>query len=118
MPILAVADPIFQPAMRIISAITNSNPAVVTTTFDHNYISDSIVRLYFPLGFGMEQVNKQKGTVTVTGLTTFTIDIDTTEATPFVVPIIFPENKQKAQVIPVGELNSTLSSAVQNVLPY
>lgn len=79
MAILAIASPTFQPAMRIISAITNASPATVTTTFDHDYVSGTVVRLHIPTGFGMYQANKLQGEITVTGTTTFTIDIDTTD---------------------------------------
>ena len=33
----ATEDPTYQPAMRVIQAITQANPAIVTTTFDHDY---------------------------------------------------------------------------------
>lgn len=89
MPILALQNPTYQPAMRIIASITNASPAVVTTTFDHDYITGDIVRLYIPRGFGMLQADRLKGTVTVTGDTTFTIDIDTTDFDSLVVP---PDN--------------------------
>jgi len=118
MAILAVESPTFQPAMRIITAITQSNPAAVTTSFDHDYVSGMIVRLVIPPGYGLEEYNEQKGTITVTGDTTFTIDIDTTIGEPFTVPAVFPENKQSPQVLPIGEINSMLTTATRNVLPY
>ena len=37
--IFADPFPIFLPAMRIITDITRSNPAIVTTSFDNDYIS-------------------------------------------------------------------------------
>ena len=39
------STPTFQPTLRIISAITNENPAKVTTTLAHDYITGEIVRL-------------------------------------------------------------------------
>ena len=45
MAIQAYPFPVFQPAMRVISSITNGFPAVVTTTFDHQYISGTVMRL-------------------------------------------------------------------------
>jgi len=111
--------PTFQRAMRVISAITKANPAAVTTTFAHQYATGDIVRIDVPLGFGMQQINQQTGTITVTGSTTFTITIDTTSYDAFVVPS-FPVGQahQDAQVVPVGEINANLQSATQNVLPY
>jgi len=118
MSILATENPVFQRAMRIISSITNANPAVVTTTFDHQYLTGMIVRLNIPRGYGMTQANRLYGPIIVTGDTTFTIDIDTTHFDIFAAPSTFPENQQSAQVTPIGELSDTLLNATQNVLPF
>ncbi|HVW99264.1 MAG TPA: hypothetical protein VHA52_02320 [Candidatus Babeliaceae bacterium] len=118
MSIQAFPYPIFQPAIRIISAITNSNPAQVTTTFAHQYITGTIVRLDIPLGFGMQQANQAFGPIYVTSSTTFTIPIDTTLYDVFSAPSEFPLNYQYAQSVPMAEDNSILTAAVQNVLPY
>jgi len=48
MAILANATPIFTPAMRIIDSITQAQQAVITTTFDHDYIDGIIIRLVVP----------------------------------------------------------------------
>jgi len=114
--ILANPNPIYQPAMRIISVITNAYPASVTTTFAHQYKDGLIVRLYIPDGFGMVQANQLFAPILVTGTTTFTIDIDTTGFDPFVVSSAFPSSYQSATVVPVGEINETLLEATQNVL--
>ena len=56
----AIPDPAYQPAMRNILSITQSNPCLVTTTFDginpgnHLYITGVILRLYIPDGFGAD----------------------------------------------------------------
>jgi hypothetical protein len=118
MSILAFPNPIYQPAMRIISAITNANPALVTTSFNHLYLTGSIVRLDIPLGFGMQQANQKFGPITVVSPTTFTIDIDTTLFDTFSVATTFPNNEQYAQAVPFAEINSLLTSAVQNTLPH
>jgi hypothetical protein len=114
----AVQDPTFQPAMRIISAITNAANAAVTTTFDHDYESGLIVRLVVPEPCGMQQINHQKGTITVTGATTFTIDIDSTLYDTFSIPgSPDPHDNTCALVVPIGEINSELKQATRNVLP-
>lgn len=118
MAILAQRSPVYQPAMRIIADITNAFPATVTTTFAHQYISGAIVRLQLPKGYGMYQANNLYAPIIVTGSTTFTIDIDTTQFDPYSAPSTFPQNSQYAVVTPVGEINSSLLSAVQNSLPY
>lgn len=118
MAIYAQQYPVFQPSMRIISAITNANPATVTTTFDHQYINGTIIRLDIPAGYGMLEANQLFGHIAVTGSTTFTIAIDTTQFSAFVVPVSYPYNEQQAQCVPIGEINETLRAAVENTLPY
>lgn len=120
--------PVFQRAMRNILSITQDENALVTTTFDgvnpgnHNYSTGLIARLYVPDGFGMVQANGLQGTITKINDTQFTIDIDTTNFDAFVVPAYQPGAfGTPAQVVPVGEINSILTQATQNVLngiPY
>ena len=117
-PSYAQQFPVYQPAMRVIAGITNSNPVVITTTFAHQYNSGLIVRLDIPPGFGMEQINQQTGEIVVTGSTTFTMAIDSTLYDPFVTPTSYHEQAQSPQVVPIGEDNLLLSEAVRNVLPY
>ena len=64
MSILVASQPIFQRAMRVISTITNENPAIVLTTTDHQYITGMIVRLNIPKGYGMQQANQLSGEIT------------------------------------------------------
>ena len=193
MSILVVNQPTFQRAMRVISSITRANPAVITTTTDHQYIDGMIMRINVPKGFGMQQINQLQGEITRLSDTTFSIDIDTTLMDPFlslidvgttngsgavsgtintnVVPlsvgqsftigdelyiiisssgamycngdgagtfdistgvfsitgapasteayfnqVLYPLSLQWAQVVPVGEINSTLQAATRNVL--
>lgn len=118
MAILAQQNPVFQKAMRIISNIANANPGSVTTTFNHNYITGQIVRINMAAGYGMDQLNQQQATITVTSDTTFDLDIDTTLFEPYTTPVTFPKNMQYSQVTPIGEINGILIAATQNVLPY
>lgn len=120
LPPYANPNPIYQQAMRLISNITNANPAVVTTTFDHQYQTGMQVRLNMTSDSGMEQINKRTGEIVVTGDTTFTIDIDSTFFDPFIVPVVItpPPAQQWPQVIPTGENNAMLSAATRNVLPF
>ena len=118
MPILGTQYPTFQPAMRIISKITNANPAEVTTTFDHQYLTGTIVRLHIPPGYGIVQANGLYAPIIVTGNTTFTIDIDTTFFDPYTTPTSYPDDMQYPQVTAIGEVNSMLTAAEQNVAPF
>lgn len=111
-------SPTFQPAMRLIAAISQANPCIVTTTFNHQYITGTIVRLLIPIGMGMRQLNEQDGAITVTGPTTFSFPADTTLLSPFVIPMDPPPWQNIcAQVVPVGEINETLLASTINVLP-
>jgi hypothetical protein len=111
-------NPIFQPAMRLIASITNANPATVTTTFNNQYQSGLIVRLDLPLAVGMQEANGLTGTITVINATTFTINIDTTNFSAFLIPVSpGPFDNTCAQVIPIGEVNGQLGQATRNILP-
>ena len=112
-----VASPTYQPAMRIISAITQANPASITTSIDHDYITGEIVRLRIPDTFGMSQINGKQGEITVTGNDTFTINIDSSKFDAFAIPAPLPPAYTCAQVVPIGEINSILTAATKNVLP-
>lgn len=116
----AELNPTFQPAMRLVTAITNSFPAEVTTSFRHQYKSGIIVRFVIPPADGMQQINNATATIVVTGDTTFTVAIDTTHYTPFEIPVTpTPAYANTcAMVIPIGEVNELLTNAVRNVLPY
>ncbi len=108
----AVASPTYQPAMREITAITQAEQPVITTSFDHNYLTGEVVRLYIPSDHGMTQANEATGQITVTGDQTFTVDIDTTLFDSFVVP---GATLQVAQVVPIAGIS--IYTATDNVLP-
>lgn len=118
----AYQTPIFQPARRTITAITNANPALVTCSFATQYEDGDIVRIVFPLvagypiGFGMPELNNQIFNIQVNDDSSFYINIDTTGFTPFV--DISTTSGQFAQVIPVGDTNlNTPYNATFNTLP-
>ena len=109
----AVQRPMFQPAMRVVTDITNGFPCVVTTSFNNNFFTGDIVRIIIPLGWGMQQINNQFSPVTIISPTTFSMNIDTTNYDVF-----FDGNTgQFAQCIPIAEVNSTIYGATYNTLP-
>jgi hypothetical protein len=116
-PSFAQKFPVYQPAMRVIANITNSFPVTITTTFNHQYVTGLIVRIDVPLGLGIQQLNQMFGPITVTGNTTFTLPIDTTNFDAFILPTA-NSGYQDAQSVPIGEVSSMISAATQNVLPY
>ena len=113
----AFRNPIFQPAMRLIAAITNDVQALVTTTFEHQYKTGVIVRLDIPIACGMQQANQLTGNIIVVSPTMFLISIDTTLFDPFSIPVdANPHVDICAQVVPVGEINELLTQATRNTL--
>jgi hypothetical protein len=109
----AVATPLYQPAMRVITNITNATVPTVTTSFAHNYTSTDIIRIVIPSGFGMSQINGLVSPIVVTGPTTFTISINTLNFDAF----SDPNNGQFAQSIAMGENSSTIYGATMNTAP-
>lgn len=121
----AIPFPTYQPAMRNILTITNSDPVVITTTYNgvdaqaHNYKTGLIVQLLIPIGWGMEALNQFQSDIIVLSTTEFTMPIDTTLFNPFVVPALNPGHFGTApQVVPIGEVTALLSQSTKNVLPY
>ena len=100
----------FVPSRQQISAITNANPAVVTTTQAHGYLTGLFVRFYFPINFGMMQVNGNVYQITVLSPTTFAINADSTNFDVFAITSAV----QVPEVIPVGEVTQILTMAVDN----
>ena len=113
-PISPVQYPMFQPAMREIIGITNTEPTIIATSFDHQYYTGLIVRLDIPKEYGMDQLNGWIGLIKVLTPTQFAIDIDATFYTPY----IAAGASQSPQVVPVGQDSLLLFQATRNVLPY
>ena len=126
----AVYGPTYLPAMRLILSITQGAPTIIETTLSHghlgipavasahNYTSGLVVRINIPQSCGMEQLNKYAGMIAVTGATTFTIDVDSTNYSAFVIPAI-PNPAWAdtcAQVIPIAEDAGMISEATRNIL--
>jgi len=82
-----MSDPDFVPKRRLIGAITNAMNAVVTTTADHGYSSDEYVRMVVPNTYGMT-FDYVLARITVTGATTFSIDVDTSLMDAFAAPAL------------------------------
>jgi len=108
-------DPIFQPAMRIIDDITQAEQAVVTTSFDHDYETGMIVRIYVPHNYGMFQIDGQDAPITVLTSDTFSIEIDTTDYDSFLAPSTPPYLHKTSLCVPIGNINNSYNLAVRNV---
>ena len=103
--------PMFRPCSRLIQSITTALPAVVVTKNPHGYLTGIVVRLDIPEACGMQQANGITGEITIIDPTSFSIDIDSTDFYPFIIPTVFlpapggiPDWVNIcAQVVPVGD---------------
>jgi len=105
-----------------ILSISNTNPAVVVTTYDgitaaaNDYIDGLIVRIVVPEWFGMQQINGLSGIITIISPTSFSITIDSTSFDPFAIPTQHPNNLlNSAQVVPIGEQTAIITGSFVNV---
>lgn len=108
------------PAVKVISAISNANPAVVTTSTEHGYSSGMFVRIVFPFpygnSFGMPEINGQSAEITVIDTTSFSMLINSLNYQAFSVGTTL----QNPQVIPTGEIatSSVTSRQVNPTNPH
>lgn len=100
----------FVPNRQSVSSITNANPAVVTTTQAHGYANGLLIRFFFPLDVGMNQLRNQVYEITVLNNTSFSIPVDSTNFDPY----LAVGTVQVAQVIPVAENANSISQATDN----
>lgn len=107
-----MVTPIWQPNYNIISSITNANPGVVTTVSPHGYYSGLYVQFFFGPAFGMQQLIGNVYLISVIDSTSFYINQNTTGFDTFTIGT----TKQQPQVVPVGEVASTLKNVERNLL--
>lgn len=86
--------------VRTIESITQSNPMVVTTTVDHDYVAGMMVTFLIPTQFGMVQLNNLSAQVISLTSDTLTINLDSTGFTPFAYPSPLPSAYTPPSVIP------------------
>jgi hypothetical protein len=113
----AYQDPVYGPAMRIITAITNSPFAQVTTSFPHGYPNGTVIRFDIPPALGMIQLDQMTSPIVVTSPTTFTTLIDTTTFAQFSIPVGLSSKINVCGLsVPIGSSNETLAPAEKNLL--
>lgn len=93
---MASAD--FEPKRKVVTAITNANPGVVTAAA-HNYATGDVVRINVPQTYGMD-LPPDLFTITVMTANTFSINYDTSLLDAFVVPVLV--SFIAAEVLPVS----------------
>jgi hypothetical protein len=99
----------FAPDRSNIIGISQSNPAVVTTSPDHGLSTGAVVRLVVPRNFGMYELNALAVQAIVLSSSTFScyytlvptaISVNTSSFTPFVIP---SNPGMLASILPMGQ---------------
>jgi hypothetical protein len=96
----------FLPSVFVISNITTSQLAIITTTLPNNYVVGQLVRFTIPFPWQMVQANEQLAYVQqIMSPTQFVTDLDTTSFTAFDSSPTQP-TRTLPQVMAVGDVNT------------
>lgn len=111
------------PSSLEITAISQSLPMVITvaiqnsTTEANTYIVGQAVRLFVPRTYGMYQADNLVGTITSISNNQFTLNLDSTQFDPFVIPS--PINtEQPATISPNGSRNYQYTNGSSLAVPF
>lgn len=99
---------------EVITAITNANPMMVTTSENSNYHPGLMVTFKIPPSFGMIQLNGLNVQVIDVTDTEITCNVDSTGFTPFSYPSPLPSAYTAPTIIP----NSSGPPLAPAPLPY
>lgn len=105
------------PGSLLITAITNTNPMVITITDSdvNTYIVGQLVRLDIPQDYGMIQADGLTGQIMEIDETDFSVSINSTMFDTFVIP---PEGNRiirPASLSPAGSRNLSYSNTTNQV---
>lgn len=76
----------FYPQKAFISNISNEQYGVITFTEDHDFLVNEIIGLRVSKPYGMVEINNKQVKIIDTTADTVTIDLDTTNYSPFTIP--------------------------------
>lgn len=115
--------PVIQtPSSLQITAITQASPMVITiqvansSTEANIYIVGMAVKLFVPVTYGMYQANNLVGTITAISGSQFTLNLDSSQFDPFVVPSGNVE--QPATIAPAGSRNYQYTNGSSLAVPF
>lgn len=74
----------FYPGFQFVTAVTQSFPAVMTFSEDHNFTPGEILSFRIPKNYGMYQLNNKHARVLSITSDTVTLDIETTNFDTFI----------------------------------
>ena len=110
------------PSSLNITAITQASPMVITVspgntvTESNTYIVGMAVRLFVPVTYGMRQANNLTGTITAISGSNFTLNLDSSQFDPFVVPS--GNTEQPATIAPAGSRNYQYTNGSNQSVPF
>lgn len=86
--------------VQTILSVTNSNPCIVTTVNDHDYVAGMMVRFLIPTQFGMTELNEVNCQVISLTPDTLTLNLDSTHFSVFSYPSPLPSSYTPASIFP------------------
>jgi hypothetical protein len=95
----------FEPERKVVTAITNANPAVVTAGA-HAYTTADIVRINVPVSYGMRFPHDEVE-ITVINANSFSVNTDTTFLDAFVAP---GGTVTSAEVLPISGMTDNVAT--------
>lgn len=110
--------PVIQiPSSLEITAISNSNPMVITVSAMpanqvNTYIPGMLIKLTIPVNYGMWQAQGLKPQITAVTGNNLTVNVDSSQFDPFVVP---PSGEQPASLAPSGSRNLAYSNSTSQI---
>ena len=97
------------PGMLLISAITNTNPAIISiiNSIYNTYVVGQLVHLNVPASYGMLEADQKTIQITEINAFDFTVDMNSTQFSPFVAPnpLSLPTPSQFSSLSPGGSKN-------------
>lgn len=100
------------PYFLTITAITNSNPAIVTVVQSNTYIIGQLVYFSVPHTYNMFQIDGRVGQIVAINGLQLSVNIDTTGFDPFIVPLT---GEQPATISPAGSRNLEFNNSTNQV---
>lgn len=100
------------PMFLLISAISQSNPMVITVSTPNNYQPSQLARLNIPPDYGMPQANGITAQVLSVNGNNLTMAVNSTNFDPFVIPTQNQFTPAPASLSPAGSRNSYFQSYI------
>lgn len=116
-----MANNIYLPPTQVIPkrlslvAITNSNPCVVTVLESNSYIVGQSFHFSVPPSYGMVEIDQMTGNILAISGLNFSISINTTQFSPFVMPGVGITIERPATVSPAGSNNLQFNNLTNDV---